>query len=518
MGAAMRDIVDLVVAELRGSWRFRWQAMSAAWLVCLFGWVAVYAMPDSYESEATVFVDTTSALGPLLEKLTVSTNVLQQVDAVTTIMLGRQQLEKVARDTGLYFRAGPGLEMDALISGLRERISISHDRRSRTNLYKIKYRDSEPTMARTVVTTLLNNFMEESLDANRQGTQKAQKFLRDELGDIEADLIAAEKSLADFKRNNLGRMPGATGDYFSRLQAEMTALEQTRSELRLANRRLDTLHQQLTGERPALDASSGPQTDLDRRIADNKGRLEELQLRFTDRHPDVIAVKAMLVQLEEQREEQTQQLLDLEGLGIISDNPVFQSIQIELANINVEIAALQEQEANQKAKIAKARGLVDILPNIEAELTRLNRDYGVKQAQYRSLLQRLEVAELSEAAELSEDVKFQVINPPFLPVRPIAPNRPVLLTVILLLGLGFGGALAFFANQLKPVFSDPNVLQQVIGLPILGTVSALDSIVRRRKRMAQVSTFSAALAVLCMIFVGVFWFHESGSRLLQSIA
>ena len=79
----MQETVRQVVAELKGSWRFRWIAVAAAWIVCLFGWLVVYALPDSYESEATVYVDTVSALRPLLEKMTVGSDVLSRVELVT---------------------------------------------------------------------------------------------------------------------------------------------------------------------------------------------------------------------------------------------------------------------------------------------------------------------------------------------------------------------------------------------------------------------------------------------------
>ena len=152
----MREIIDLIIAELRGSWRFRWQAMVAAWLICIGGWLFVYALPDSYESEAMVLIDTTSDLGPLLQTLTVNTDVLTRVEMVRVMLLGRRQLERVARETDLYLRARTDLEADELISGLRSRITIASDRRQ-ANVYQIRYSDSEPAMARAVVKTLLNN-------------------------------------------------------------------------------------------------------------------------------------------------------------------------------------------------------------------------------------------------------------------------------------------------------------------------------------------------------------------------
>ena len=54
----MHENVRQILAELKGSWRFRWIAVAAAWVVCVFGWLAVLALPNNFDSEATVYVDT----------------------------------------------------------------------------------------------------------------------------------------------------------------------------------------------------------------------------------------------------------------------------------------------------------------------------------------------------------------------------------------------------------------------------------------------------------------------------
>lgn len=513
----MHDILRQIVVELKGCWRFRWVAMVLAWLFCLGGWLVVYALPDTYESEATVYVDTTSALRPLLEQMTIGSDVMSRVELVTTAMLGRPLLEKVARDTDLHLRATNRQEMDNLINGMRERISIQNDPRREPNLYIIRYRDESPIASQSVVSSMLNIFVEDSLGANRLDTQKAQEFLRDELKKLEVELERAEQELADFKKRNVGLMPGEGGDYFARLQGANDELEETRSALRVARRKQEALRQQLSGEQSSLEAGGGMQSELDTRIAENQSRLEELQLRFTDLHPDVIAVKQTLEQLRQQKQDQLDQIAAGDGSAIASENPVFQNIQIELTNVNVEIETLLEQEASRERRVGGLRELIDVLPEVEAELARLTRDYDVQQAQYQSLLQRLDVAELSESAEQSEEVQFRIIDPPFLPDSPVAPNRPLLLLGVLVVGFGAGGGIAFLLNQLKPVFHDALSLRTITGLPVLGAVTRLQTAGRRFARARQITLMAASFMFLCLAFVVVFVFHESGGQFVRSL-
>ena len=273
----------------------------------------------------------------------------------------------------------------------------------------------------------------------------------------------------------------------------------------------------LTGEQPMLDSSIGPQSDLEKRLTDNRNRLEELQLRFTDQHPDVIATQNIIEQLEEQMRKDIEELRAGDGTGIASDNPVFQNIQIELTNVSVEIETLQQQESTQERRIQGLRDLADVLPQVEAELSRLTRDYSVKQTQYQSLLQRLEVAELSEAAEQSEEVQFRVIDPPLLPVSPAAPNRPLLLLGILALGLGAGAGLAFIGNRLNPVFQDSIALRAATGLPVLGSVSIMRTPERLTMLKHEIGAFRRSIAALCFLCVILLLLHEPGSALVRSL-
>lgn len=511
----MQDLLRQVISQIRGGWRFRRTLVLSAWLVCVLGWLLVYVMPDTYESEATLYVDTTSALRPLLEKMTIDSDVLSRVELVTRAMLGRPLLERVARETDLHLRAPTREEMDRQITDMRDRITIRNEQRHQ-NLYNIRYRDEDPVAAQAVVASILNIFVEDSLGASRVDTEQAQEFLRRELYKLEAALEKAESELADFKKRNVGLMPGESGDYFQRLQSGMDALEQVESALRLAYRKRDALSQQLAGEQPLLDSPAGLPSPLDQRIADQQSLLEQLQLRFTDRHPDVITIKRTLEQLRERKQARLEELMSGGPAEIASDNPVFQNIQIELTNVNVEIETLLEQEATQERRIAELRELIDVLPEVEAELARLVRDYDVHRAQYQDLLQRLEIAELSQSAEQSEEVQFRIIDPPLVPEDAIAPNRTLFLLGVLVVGLGCGVGLAFLRNQLEPVFHDVIALRDVTDIPVLGSVIGLRLHGQADPFKRQVAAFSVAIGMLCVLFVGVVLLQNVGGPLIRA--
>jgi polysaccharide chain length determinant protein (PEP-CTERM system associated) len=154
-------------------------------------------------------------------------------------------------------------------------------------------------------------------------------------------------------------------------------------------------------------------------------------------------------------------------------NPVYQNLRISLSQADADLAEMRGQMAAQQAVVADLRSRVNTIPEVEAELVRLNRDYEVNKTQYDTLLQRLESARISESAEQNTDsVKFRVIEPPTVPVKPSGPVRPMLDSLVLLAALGAGLGLAILIAQMHPTFTTRDLLQKVTGIRVLGTVTA----------------------------------------------
>jgi polysaccharide chain length determinant protein (PEP-CTERM system associated) len=532
----MSEIIDQVIDEVRSAWRFRWLAMAAAWLVCLSGWVYVFAMPDMYEATAKVYVDTRTVLKPLLEKLTVETDVDSQLRMVRQAMLGRPQLERVARETDLDLRAETPEQRATLIDQLRSRIVIeggaANSRDSSGGLYVISYQDQNRDKSIEVVEKLLNSFVEDTLGGNREGSETAQRFLMKQIEEYEARLSEAENRLAEFKKGNVGLMPGdQTGDYFSRLQNEIDAAKKAESSLGIALSRREELQRQLRGEVPFLAGggsaaggsrnAGGGGNDTSTRIQEAQARLDELLLRFTDKHPDVVATRETLEQLKARRTAEVEALRRGDPSAMATagaaSNPVYQSIQLALNQVEVEIAALRREIGEHNRKVTQLRGMVDTVPQVEAEYARLNRDYEVTREGYRELVNRLQKARLSERADETGVVKFEVVDPPSAGFAPVAPNRVGLLATVLVAGLGLGGGLAYLLQHLRPVFHNTRTLADVTGLPVLGAVSMTFIDQKRIESRLRKIAFGGAAAALVVVFFGVVVFQSAGARLMQRV-
>ncbi|MEW8156666.1 MAG: Wzz/FepE/Etk N-terminal domain-containing protein, partial [Candidatus Thiodiazotropha endolucinida] len=160
----MNDIILQIKNYIRSAWRFRWPAVAVAWAVALIGWAAIFILPDKYESEAKVYVDTESVLRPLLEGLAVQNDMNQRLHLMTRTLLSHENLQKLILQTDLDHLATNHEEREQLIDWLRKTIVIDVDRRripgtrETENFYTIRYIYSDRFMAQKVVQVLLDIF------------------------------------------------------------------------------------------------------------------------------------------------------------------------------------------------------------------------------------------------------------------------------------------------------------------------------------------------------------------------
>ncbi|SFM24016.1 polysaccharide chain length determinant protein, PEP-CTERM locus subfamily [Ectothiorhodospira mobilis] len=505
----MQDILNQILGYVRDTWRYRWIILLIAWVVSLVGWAYATRLPDVYEASARVHVDTDSMLRPLLRGLAVDSNPGQRVAFMTRTMLTTPNLESVARATDLHLQARSDADMQRIVEQLRSSIRISAGGRNDNNIYSISYTHADPQRAYDVVQALLNRFVEGALGEFRSGTDQAQRFLEAQIQAYEQRLRAAEERLAEFRRENAGMLPDDRGDYYARLQAARNALEETRLKIREAVNRRDEIRRQLVGEAPTFGIMGGggisATAAIDARIRNLQERLDELLLTYTERHPDIQSIQRTIEDLEAQREE-TLRLARQSGPTAeqLNANPVYQQMRMSLSSVEVELASLRARERQQQAEVEELQRLVDVIPEIEAQLKRLNRDYEVNREQYQQLLRRREIANVSERLEeQGNQVQFRVIEPARVPSTPSAPNRPALFTLSSLGGIALGAGLAFLIGQLRPVFHNRRSLNSVTGFPVLGTVSRVTGPQVRMRERVELGAFTVGGLLLLGAYLAV---------------
>ncbi|MBT8438482.1 MAG: hypothetical protein KJO91_02060 [Gammaproteobacteria bacterium] len=517
----MNEQLTQIYGYLHGMWRYRWSALVIAWVVALLGWPLVFSLPDQYSAKTVIYVDTSSVMKPLLKGLAPETDADDELMVMGRVLLSRDNLLAVIRETDMDLEINSPDEREAMVEKLAGAIEIqgggsAKKWEAKSDIFEISYKSDSANRAYQVVSNLLNTMIEDTLNSTRTDTVAAQKFLETQIAEYETRLTMAEQQLAEFKKANVGFMPDEKGGYYARLQRAQDAVEETRSSLSLAQRRFSELKRQISGENPIL-TSDTYQSSKEQKLKRYNEQLETLMNQYTEQHPDVRSLKAIIAELESNPSAEGGSATS----GSADDtefNPVYQQMKVDLSKASVEVETLKIQLKEQEAYVAKLQGSIDIIPEVEARLAKLNRGYEVTRERYLDLVERKESARLAQSAgQSASDITFRVIEPPIVPYKPSGPNRLLFLSGVLLAAMGAGLAWSFLRYMLNPTFIDLNQLSHVTGLPVLGSVSLYLSPEHIRKRRFQLATFLSATCLLVVVFVAVLWFRESGIALLRSV-
>ncbi len=511
----MQDLLRLAIQYLSGVWRHRWSALAVALIASPIGWFYTASLPDEFIAQARVYVDTDSVLTPLLSGLAIQTSDSRRVTMMTNVLFSRDNMEKLARMTDMDLRAKTPQKMDDLVKELKERVSLA---RQGDNIYIISFEDRTPNLAKRVVQSMLTIFVESNLGSSRQDQDSAERFLQREAKDYERRLVDGERKMKEFRMRNLDILSDR-GSYYTRLQAARASLKRAQDGVSSATRRRDQLGDQLAiveeeGSESAdyaeyiADELKAHLADFDQRIREMQKQLDELLLRYTDVHPDIVAMKTAIERLSSQREKEKALFLSKQDRNTVvkslSGNPIYQQLRLRLSDAESDIVSQQALVDNLTAEIEQYQASVDQVLQVESEQQQLNRDYAILKSNHSQLLERIEKARLTREVDTSVDtVKFRTLDPPKVPSEPSAPDRVLIGSAVFVGATTAGIGLAYLLSMLWPVFGDRRQLSEVTGLQVLGSLNLVWTAAERRKRRWENIIFGTTFFFLILVFAGV---------------
>lgn len=500
----IRGLFEQVLTELRGTWRFRWHGLVLAWCLFALGALVTFVLPNKYQASSEVYADTEALMNPLLRGITVQPNVNQRLQVLTHTLLSRPNLKTIAQKSGLAVRATTPQQSENLLSTLASGIQINSA--GARDLYTIAYRDKSRQTAKKVVQSILQVLMNNTLGANAQSTHTARQFLQQQVKDYSNKLNTAEAKMAKFEKANVGYIPNhGGGDYIARLQQAEQNLQSLENQKSTEIAQRKAMEKQMKGMATNSDSSAiNPQVQsIDNEITADQQKRDALLLQYTSKYPNVVSLNRMIKELKTRRRKLEERAKSGSAMEVDSSNPVYQDMQKSLYSTQVKIQSLDSQISLQKKQIANLKSKVDRLTDVQMTLQKLTRNYDTTKKRYNQLLSRLDTAEISQSASMmGNNLKFRVISPPTAPVSPVSPKRRVLLVLVFLMSLAFGGGFAFVMHKIKPVFSSLWNLREMGDYPVLGSLSLLVSHKQRIRRRREIAGFVLGICLL-VFFTGV---------------
>ncbi|MFO6429483.1 XrtA system polysaccharide chain length determinant [Erythrobacter sp. W302b] len=492
----MSEIFDELRAALWSVWHRRWVAIATAWGVCVLGWLIVSMIPNSYESKARVYVDVQDVLS---KQLGIAGDGKEEIMRVRQTLSSAKNLEKVVTST----RLGEGITergaLDSMIGELEKKVTVTSEQ---DNLFEIKaaigrsdLSDAEnAVLARDVVQKLLDILREEHVIGNRTGISTAIGDLDRQLDERKLELEQAEQRRLAFEAQ-YPDLAGGSDSLSTKVQQARTELRNVDADLAAADSGLAAISSQLAATPRTI--AGGPQATGPRAaLQQAQTQLAELRSRgLTDSHPDVVSTTKQVAILARQAAAAGD---DAGG----TPNPAYASLIAIKSERQATVEALQARRAALQSNFAALMASQASEPAVAAEANRISRDYDVLRQNYEKLLQDREALRTrGKVEDKASQFRFDIIQQPGVPQKPAAPNRPLLLFGVLLVGIGAGIAAAYALAQLKSSFATPQKLERTFDLPVIGSISLTVSDAARVIERRRLRQFAGACAGLGMMFV-----------------
>ncbi|TNE38085.1 MAG: hypothetical protein EP347_06835 [Alphaproteobacteria bacterium] len=494
-----------ILAQLKKTWRWRWIGIPVVWVFAVIGTTFVVLMPDQYESKAVIQVDPNTTLDQATKGVTVEANVQRQLQTKTETLLSMPNLQQVARSVDLDLEITNEAEEQEMLESLKSRIKV---RLTKFNVLEVSFVDTDPKRARDVVQALLTVFTESNLGQNRTSIQSSESFLKTQIADYEARLSEAEQRMAKFRAEHLGILSGEK-TFVERMRAAAQAVKEIDFQIAETTAVRDQLEANLRKTPKYNTMESAPPILIDGQLVSStysqiqaeRKRLDDLLAQYTENHPDVVASQKRLTRLIDRYEREREgKSGDNEEENFVNAtkvaNPVHEQLSLKLLDANQQLSILEQKKKTAQEVYEEMQKNATKAPEIEAQMQALNRDYNVIKASYENILAGRERVKLtSERNAWTDAVQYQNVEPPVIPALPSGPPRLIYLGMVLVFAFGAGGGTSFLRAQLEDTFAVASRLNQTFGLPVIGSISRIESLSSKAKSALSNTTFLIAAAM-----------------------
>ena len=489
----------------------RWLLIIPFCIAMAVGMYLAIKLPKIYAAKTLILVMPQRVPSNYVKSI-VTTDLNSRISTISEQILSRSNLEMIIEKFDIF--SDPkysGMFLEDKVNALRESIEVKVNKnRQDSNAFSISFRGSHPKTVMDVTNRLAASFIDENLKVREAQAVGTSDFLAAELKTKRQRLEEVEQKLREYRRQYMGELPEQLDANLRMLERLQSQLNQREKTLRDDKSRLAVIENQIGENRKILaeNRAAGTVSDENDEVSLEllKAQLATLKSNYTDRHPDVIKLRARIADLEANYKagepsssgESQVNVRGAPALQLVSNtlNEMMRQrgeLSDEIKNITLEITELKQQLKEYQQR-------VESTPKREQELMTFKRDYANTQDSYNSLLNRKLEAEIAVNMEKKQKgEQFRIIDLAALPRKPVSADMRKLFLLSVAAGLGLGGGLIFLLDFLNPSLKQPKDYETHLGLTVLATIPKLlspkDKILRRLNRgLTAVSLiFAAAL-------------------------
>ena len=320
-----------------------------------------------------------------------------------------------------------------------------------TSVVILSLNDTYPTRADNILNTLIDAYNDQWVLDNNRSARNTTDFINERLVVIEQELGGIETNLKDYKeKNKLTDIQAISQSYLDESSQYATKSFEVNNQLAIAQYIRDYLMEPANAT-ALIPANSGlTSADIESQIGEyNQLVLQRDKLLTTssEKNPLVADINAAMLSIK---------------------SAIIRSLDNLLATLRLQANKIKSQEDQIMARIASSSGQ-------QMELLSIERQQKVKESLYIYLLQKREENEIASLVNVSNT--RLIMSPTGLPF-PIQPNKMMVLSLALVLGIGIPFGIIFLSRIFDNTIKTKKDLS-MLSIPFLSEIPQIKSTLKR---------------------------------------
>lgn len=502
--AQSEEQTEPVAVMLRGYWgiivRRKWVVIASILVGVVVGTALSLLLPKSYRSSTEILIENQKIPDEYVKGIG-GGNLEERLMVIQEQVMSRAFLTPILEEFKLY----EGLvRRDGLESGIEKlRSAIKVDtvgtpgpagpKKKAIEAITISFADEDPMTAMKVTAKLASLFIEENLKDREQLVTGVSVFLEQELQEAKKALEAQEHAISQYKTKYVGLLPEQVETNLralDRLQMEMNAtndsLHSRTDKVNSLDRSINEYQSSMATRGVELEDPKVGRKDVDPllvRLQQLEQKLTTLRAEWKETYPDISDTKQEIASVKEQLAEKYGASFVDQGGGVVNQDSesvgrkeplpdlYLRELKTQRNDLVTEISSLNSRRERLSQLIKETERRVEQTPAREQELSILVRDYENRQKNYQTLLEKQLNAHVAVNLEKRQKgEQFRILDPANLPEKLESPNRPLIMALGLLGGLGVGIVLVFGLDHVNPTFRRREEVELLPGVRVLATV------------------------------------------------
>lgn len=325
-----------------------------------------------------------------------------------------------------------------------------------SQLVVVRFSSPDAALAAKVTNSLAQTYIENDLDARYQMTRTASVWLQEQLSGLKEKMNQSEQTLQSFReKQGIVKMQENAQNGASQ---QVEQLQMRLIEARTRRAEVESTYKTVQDAASAGDLASQPAVLVSMQVADAKRQsseaqraLSEVSQRYGKEHPKYVKAES---EFKSASENLTRQ------------------IELVVGGINNEYQRARSTEKTLEAALSSARGSVQSVNRKEFELGVYEREADSNRQMYDMFMKRAK--ETNVAGDLQTTVA-RIVDLAPVPLKPIKPNKPLIVAVALFMGLLVGVMLSLLMELLDNTLKTTEDVENKLKQPLLTVLPMLDN-------------------------------------------